>query len=87
MQLNLTPDAATPEYVQNMSKIMQLTEEQRFLLCDLGYYNEIIQGYLLSALGNAGFNQEDIDNALAGLYRAFDEITASEARKVYRNHK
>lgn len=85
MSESLTPNAASPEYVQDMAKAVSLTQNQRLLLCDLGYYNEIIYGYLILAMQDTGFSREDINKALGGLYGAFDDTTAAEAQQAYKD--
>ena len=86
MDMNLTPNAASPEYVQDMAKVMNMTDDQRVLACDLGYYNEIIRGYLIRAMEFAGFDAKDIDRALSGLHDTFDCLSAAEARVVYQRY-
>ena len=81
----LTPNAASPEYVKDMAKAVSLTPNQRYLLCDLGYYNEIIRGYLIRAMQGAGFAHEQIEKALIGLDHAFDDTTAAEAQQGYKD--
>lgn len=77
--------AETVRKVQEMqAKIQQLTEEERFFLCDSGYFNDTIRGYLIQAMKNADFSKEDIDKALGGLRWAFDDISASEAAEKWR---
>lgn len=84
--INSTPTAASPELVQDMAKVMNMTEAQRLLLCDLGYYNEVIRGYLIRAMELAEFDTKDIERALNGLHDTFDCLSAAEARDVYRKH-
>ena len=83
MSTTLTPNAASPEYVQDMAKVMNLTTEQRFLLCDLGYYNDVIRGYLILAMQDSGFTPDQIEKALGGLERAFSDANAEEAKQAY----
>ena len=77
------PIPATLEQVADTAKVMSLTEEQRYLLCDLGYYNEVIRGYLILAMQGAGFEGADIGKALNCLSGALDDCTAKEARQAY----
>lgn len=80
---NFEPIAATPEQVADTAKVMSLTQEQRYLLCDLGYYNEVIRGYLILAMQDAGFEGAEIGKALSCLSGAFDDCSAREARQTY----
>lgn len=83
MNETLTPNAASPEYVQDMAKVMNLTPAQRLLCCDLGYFNEAIRGYLILAMQDSGFTPDQIDKALVGLERAFSDANAEEATQAY----
>ena len=75
----------TDRKVQEMqAKTQQLTAEERFFLCDLGYFNDTIRGYLIQAMTNADFSKEDITKALGGLCWAFDDVSASEAAEKWR---
>ena len=58
--------------------------EDRFSLCDMGFYNEVIRGYLIESMTNANFSGDEIDRALAGLNSAFDWTTAAEAAEIFR---
>ena len=84
---NLNPNAASSETVQNMAVVMNLTDEQRLLLCDLGYYNEVMRGYLIRALEKVGYDDNALDRALDYLEAALDDYTAAEARDTYRQHR
>lgn len=77
------PVPATPEEVIDTAKVMSLTQKQRYLLCDLGYYNEVIRGYLILAMQDAGFEGADIGKALNCMSGALDDCTAKEARQAY----
>lgn len=79
----MNQNAATPEYVQDLAKVTGLTRTQRQLLCDLGYYNQVIAGYLILAMREAGHSSDEIEKALDGLFRAFDGSTAAEADRAY----
>ena len=84
---NLNPNAASSETVQNMAVVMNLTNEQRLLLCDLGYYNEVIRGYVIRALEKVGYDDNTIDRVLDYLEVTFDDYTAVEARDTYQQHR
>lgn len=82
-----TPEEATMEYVQDMAKVVNLTTEQRHLLCDLGFFNKVIEGYLIAALQGSGYAAEDIEKATEGLWKAFDELSAADAEKLSGQHR
>ena len=67
----------------NMEQVKNISEEQRYLLCDLGFYNDVIKGYLISAMQHAGFDKDATNRALTGLRDSFDKLTAAEAKDVY----
>lgn len=75
--------AAREEILAMQRKISGLTEADRMYICDAGYYNDVIKGYLIAAMKNAEFCREDIEKALNGLRWAFDEKTAADASKIY----
>lgn len=64
--------------------MMSLTEAQRHVLCDMGYFNTTIYGYMVEALEIAGFSREDIRKAIGGMRMALDEMTAAEAEEAFR---
>ena len=43
-------------------KAFALTNEERMHICDMGFYNDVIRGYLIKAMENAGFwlNRENV---------------------------
>lgn len=65
-------------------EMMILTEAQRHALCDMGYFNTTIYGYMVEALEIAGFSREDIRKAIGGMRMALDETTAAEAEEAFR---
>ena len=62
-------------------KAYALTEEERLHICDMGFYNNVIRGYLIRAMKEADFQEEEIERALSGLEWALDNMTAAEAEK------
>lgn len=58
-------------------------KEVRVKLCDMGYYNDVMKGYLIVGMRNAGFTESEIGKAVRGMRAAMDEKTAEEAEKVY----
>lgn len=64
-------------------KIFALSDEERNKICNMGFYNDTIRGYMIYAMKESGFSREDIEKALNGMWRAFDDIDAKEAARVY----
>lgn len=65
------------------NKIYALTEEEINKICNMGFYNNTIMGYMIYAMKVKGFSREDIDRAICGMWRAFDDINAKQAAEVY----
>ena len=63
-------------------KARALTAEERLHICDMGFYNDAIRGYLIKAMKNADFQKEEIARALDGLRWALDSMTAAEAEEM-----
>ena len=74
---------AIEEYKQLLSWAQGLSEKQLNFLCDGGWYNDTIKGYLISAATNAGFSEEQIRELLRGLRYSLDEKTKEDAEGVY----
>ena len=83
----LIPEAASLKTIQNTAVVMNLTDEQRLLLCDLGYYNEVMRGYLIRTLKAIGYADSVIDTALDQFEQALDGCNAEEARAIYRSYE
>lgn len=66
-----------------MQKAIEVPEEVRYRLCDMGYYNDAMKGYLIKGMRNAGFSASEISRAVRGMREAHDELTAEEAERVY----
>ena len=78
-------DAAGEKHRQMDEKAFALTEEERMHICDMGFYNDVIRGYLIKAMENAKFENKEISRALRGLHHAFDDMDATRAEKLYLN--
>lgn len=61
---------------------MSLSTKQIDFLCDSGYYNNTIRGYLIAAAHNAGFTKEQTKELLTGLNWALSENNKAEAEQV-----
>lgn len=59
-----------------------LTQDQIDYLCNGGWYNDAIRGYLIAAARNADFTDEQIKNLLGGLRFALSEKNKNDAEKV-----
>lgn len=55
----------------------------RMMLCDMGYYNDAMKGYMICGMRKMGFTESEIRKAVLGMRAAMDEKTAEEAEKVY----
>ena len=66
-----------------MSQASEVSTELRYKLCDMGYYNDVMKGYMIVAMKNAGFSTSEIRKAILGMRAAMDEKTAEEAERVY----
>ena len=76
--------AAQEQVEAMMAKAQALTAEERFYICDLGYFNDSIKGYLIEAMQNAKFERADIQKALDGMRWALSENSAEDAAEIYR---
>ena len=74
--------AAAARFMQLSQKAAQLTDEEKNFIFDAGYYNSAVQGYLILAMKEAGFEKEDIRNALTGLHYAMDVTSVAEAART-----
>lgn len=66
-----------------MSAALLITKEVRYKLCDMGYYNDAMKGYLIAGMRRMGFTESEIRRAVLGMRSAHDELTAEEAERVY----
>lgn len=66
-----------------ISAALSIPEEVRYKLCDMGYYNDAMKGYLIAGMRSAGFTDSEIGRAVRGMRSAHDELTAEEAERVY----
>ena len=66
-----------------MSAAALIPKEVRYKLCDMGYYNDAMKGYLIAGMRRMGFTESEIRRAVLGMRSAHDELTAEEAERVY----
>ena len=76
-------DAAVKKHRLMDEKAFALTEEERMHICNMGFYNDVIRGYLIKAMENADFQDKEISRALRGLHHAFDDMDAARAEQHY----
>lgn len=60
-----------------------IPRDVRYRLCDMGYYNDAMKGYMIAGMRKMGFSESEIRKAVLGMRSAMDELTAEEAEKVY----
>lgn len=76
-------DAAIKKRRLMDEKALALTDEERMHICDMGFYNDVIRGYLIKAMQESNFEDKEISRALRGLHRAFDDMDATRAEALY----
>lgn len=66
-----------------MSEAAGVSKDVRYKLCDMGYYNDAMKGYLIAGMRKMGFTEAEIRKAVLGMRSAHGELTAEEAERVY----
>lgn len=66
-----------------MAAATAVPKEVRYKLCDMGYYNDAMKGYMIAGMRIMGFSESEIRRAVLGMRKAMDEKTAEEAERVY----
>lgn len=59
-----------------------LTPRQISYLCDCGWYNDTIRGYLIASAERSGLTHKQTAELLQGLSSAFSDLDKSEADKL-----
>lgn len=77
-------ERAAKEYAANLAWAQSLTESQIDFLCDGGWYNNTIEGYLILAAQEADFTKEQIKALKRGLKSALDWNSKTDADKASR---
>lgn len=76
-----------PEWVKRelalLTEAASVPKDVRTKLCDMGYYNDVMKGYLIAGMRRQGFSESEIRKAVLGMRSAHDELTAEEAGRVY----
>jgi hypothetical protein len=66
-----------------MAAAVAVPKEVRYKLCDMGYYNDAMKGYLIAGMRLQGFSEADVRKAVLGMRKAMGEKTAEEAERIY----
>lgn len=66
-----------------MQRAIEVPEDVRYKLMDMGYYNDAMKGYLIAGMRRMGFSESEIRKAVLGMRSALDSMTAEEAERVY----
>lgn len=66
-----------------MAVASSIPKDVRYKLCDMGYYNDAMKGYMIAGMRRMGFEESEIRKAVLGMRATHDELTAEEAEKVY----
>lgn len=75
-------ERAGKEFAENMAWAQSLTASQIDFLCDGGWYNNTIEGYLILAAQEANFTKEQIKALKKGLKSALDWHSKTDADKA-----
>ena len=71
------------EHARKTKIARSLSEEERFHIFSMGYFNCAVKGYLMEGMKYAGFNRKEIDSALEGLCEAMSDYSPKEAEEIY----
>ncbi len=66
-------------------KTIDNMKREAYYLCDYGFLNDVIRGYLVAAMQSTGFDRDSIAEVLICLTHEFDELSAKEAGKIYKD--
>lgn len=67
-----------------MATAVAVPEEVKYKICDMGYYNDAMKGYMIAGMRTMGFSESEIRRAVLGMRKAHEEKTAVEAERIYR---
>lgn len=70
-------------FMKYFPQLFSMSKEERDVIFDTGFFNEICQGYLMLTLQALGKSEKEIDEAQSKLNEMFDFNTAKEARSAY----
>lgn len=74
-------ERASKQFAENLAWAQSLTKEQINFLCDGGWYNSTLEGYLILAAERAGFTKTQIKSLRSGLKDALSCYTKEDAEK------
>lgn len=83
--ISSTDERVNDKFESLMEWAHSLSKQQIDFLCDGGWYNNAINGYLIAAARNIDMDEDQISNLLQGLYSAFDNLDKQDAEKLYLN--
>lgn len=66
-----------------MAAAAGVPKDVKMRICDMGYDNDVMKGYLIDGMRMMGFSESEIRKAVLGMRKAMDEKTAEEAERVY----
>lgn len=75
-------EQAKREFKELMHWSRTLSQAQIDFLCNSGYYNNTMRGYLIAAAQNAGFTPEQTKELLCGLSWALSDKDKAEADQI-----
>ena len=75
-------EQAKAEFRELMNWSKSLTAKQIDFLCDGGWYNNAIRGYLITACRNAELTDEQTKQVLVGLNWALSEKNKADAEQI-----
>lgn len=84
-----TDSSIKKEEIKKKSELLKwsqsLSNEQIDFLCNNGYYNNAITGYLIAAAKNANLSESQISELEKGLSIAFEDYSKNDAENIYIN--
>ena len=75
-------EQARAEFRELMKWSKSLSDKQIDFLCNGGWYNNAIRGYLIASCRNAKLSDEQTKEVLVGLNWALSEKNKAEAEKI-----
>lgn len=66
-----------------MAAAVAVPEEVKHKICDMGYFNDAMKGYMIAGMRTMGFSESEIRRAVLGMRKAQEEKTAEEAERIY----
>lgn len=78
-------DAEWKKKAEIMEYLSELTKNEMLDIFNTGYFNNIVLGYVFTALKLKNTSKKDIKEILSIIESLFDEMRASEAEEAYNN--